>query len=211
MNDPKNAGEDVTGEDPNDDSNVLTEDAEPQTPESESAQELSTGEVIEGTEDELVADEAMTLADEVQLLHGKLAEREDALLRLKAESDNARKRSARDVDNARKFALEKFINELLPVRDSMELGVAACDSDGATLASVREGLEMTDKMFLSAVEKFGVVLVDPTGDAFNPDLHQAISMQPTPGVDAGQVVMVVQKGYTLNDRLVRPAMVIVSQ
>lgn len=145
-------------------------------------------------------------------LETALKETEENALRTLAEADNVRKRSQRDVDNARKFALERFVGELLPVKDSMELGVGACDVDGATLASVREGVILTDKMLGAALEKVGVTAIDPTGEVFNPELHQAVSMVPAAeGVAAGHVMTVIQRGYTLNERLVRPAMVIVAQ
>jgi molecular chaperone GrpE len=151
------------------------------------------------------------LAAQVATLTAQLAEREDAVLRIKAEADNMRKRAQRDIDNARKFALEPFVGELLPVKDSVELGIAACDSDSASLESVREGAMLTEKMLSAALEKFGVVVVDPLGERFNPEQHQAVSMVPAEGVESGQVMTVIQKGYVLNDRLVRPAMVMVAQ
>ena len=183
-------------------------DANPENPEAEGgeASEAETPTDGAGGEENTV-DDATRIAD----LERKVADREDALLRLKAESDNARKRAQRDVESAHKFALERFVNELLPVRDSMLLGIAACESEGASLDSVKEGIELTDKSLVSALERFGVAVIDPEGEAFNPELHQAVSMQPAEGVGSGQVVMVIQKGYTLNERLVRPAMVIVSQ
>ena len=203
MTDPKTAQD---GEPSAADESV--DDANPENPEAEGveASEAETPTDGAGGEENTV-DDATRIAD----LERKVADREDALLRLKAESDNARKRAQRDVENAHKFALERFVNELLPVRDSMLLGIAACESEGASLESVKEGIELTDKSLVSALERFGVAVIDPEGEAFNPELHQAVSMQPAEGVGSGQVVMVIQKGYTLNERLVRPAMVIVSQ
>lgn len=148
---------------------------------------------------------------QIETLLARLAEREEALLRAKAEMDNARKRAERDVENAHRFGVERLVGELLPIKDSMELGVAACGNEGANLDSVREGVELTLRMLHSALEKFGVTEIEPTGEAFNPEFHQAMSMQEVEGVAAGRVVAVVQRGYLLNDRLVRPAMVIVSR
>ena len=203
MTDPKTAQD---GEQSAADESV--DDANPENPEAESVEASEAETPTEGAgAEENTVDDATRIAD----LERKVADREDALLRLKAESDNARKRAQRDVENAHKFALERFVNELLPVRDSMLLGIAACESEGATLESVKEGIELTDKSLVSALERFGVAVIDPEGEAFNPELHQAVSMQPAEGVGSGQVVMVIQKGYTLNERLVRPAMVIVSQ
>ena len=142
-------------------------------------------------------------------------ERADAhwneLLRARAELVNLQRRAERDVESAHKYALEKFVNELLPVIDSLELGLEAA-SQGADDAAgrLREGMELTLKMCLTAIGKFGVRQVDPQGERFDPALHQAMTMQPTPGVEPNHVVAVYQKGYTLNDRLVRPAMVVVS-
>ncbi|NKC13628.1 MAG: nucleotide exchange factor GrpE [Gammaproteobacteria bacterium] len=163
--------------------------------------------------DDVSAEEASTesLTALVAELQAAVAAKDDAVLRMKAELDNTRKRVTRDVEKAHKYALERFVNELLPVKDSLELGITACDNESADLASVREGIELTDKMFAAAVEKFGVAVVDPEGETFNPQFHQAVSMQAAEDGSTGQVIAVIQKGYLLNDRLVRPAMVIVSQ
>lgn len=132
------------------------------------------------------------------------------LLRVQADAENSRRRAERDVENAHKYALEKFVNELLPVKDSLELGEAAARAEGADLAKVREGLELTQKMLAAAVAKFGVVEVSPLGEKFSPERHQAMSMQDLPDAAPNTVVAVYQKGYLLNDRLVRPAMVVVA-
>ena len=148
-----------------------------------------------------------------QMLEQALAKAEEhwnQVLRVQAESENSRRRAERDVENAHKYALEKFVNELLPVKDSLELGEAAARADGADLAKVREGLELTAKMLASAVGKFGVVEVNPLGQKFNPELHQAMSMQELPDSAPNTVVAVYQKGYLLNERLIRPAMVVVA-
>jgi len=135
----------------------------------------------------------------------------DEFLRARAELDNLRKRSARDVEHAHKYGLERFMNELLPVKDSIELGLNAADDSVADAAKLREGLELTLKLFEAASEKFGLEEVNPEGQSFDPEYHQAMSMQESPDVPAGTVVTVVQKGYVLNDRLLRPAMVIVAK
>ncbi len=134
-----------------------------------------------------------------------------ALLRAKAEIDNLRKRSRRDVENAHKFGLEKFVAEVLPVLDSMELGLSAASEEGVDTEKVREGLELTLRMLQAAVDKFGVSEVNPEGEKFDPERHQAMTMQETDAVEPGTVVSVIQKGYVLNDRLVRPALVIVAK
>lgn len=134
------------------------------------------------------------------------------LLRARAELANLQRRAERDVEHAHKYGLEKFVSELLPVIDSLELGLSAAEAVGAGAQDkLREGVELTLKMLVGAVTKFGVQVVDPRGERFDPALHQAMAMQPaSPGGEAGQVLAVYQKGYLLNDRLVRPAMVVVS-
>ena len=135
----------------------------------------------------------------------------ETVLRTQAEMDNLRKRVQRDVENAHKYGLERFLEELLPIRDSMELGLVATHEEGAKLEQVREGVELTLKMLTSAMEKFGVEVVDPIEGAFDPEFHQAMSMQEVPGVASGTVTMVMQKGFVLNGRLVRPALVMVAK
>ncbi len=152
--------------------------------------------------------------DELQLLledaRAKADQHWEQLLRLQAELENTHRRSKRDIENAHKFGLEKFAAELLPVKDSLELGLsAAADSDSDE--KLREGTELTLKMFTTVLEKFGIKEVDPTGESFNPDLHQAMTMQESAEHKSNVVIAVMQKGYTLNDRLIRPAMVVVSK
>ena len=147
---------------------------------------------------------------EVEELKAKLAEKEEEVLRIAAEMQNVRHRAERDVESARKFALERFVEGLLPVVDSLELGIEATEKDNATLEKIKEGDEMTLKMLIQTLEKFGVKPVHPIGERFNPEHHQAISMQPHDG-EPDHVVDVMQKGYLLKDRVVRPAMVVVSK
>ena len=134
----------------------------------------------------------------------------DKAMRAHAEMENLRKRTARDIENAHKYALDKFIAELLPVLDSMELGLAAADTAG-NVDSLREGIDLTLKKFQDVLEKFGIAIIDPQGEKFDPDRHEAVSMQELEGAESGTVVSVMQKGYELNGRLVRPAMVIVAK
>lgn len=134
----------------------------------------------------------------------------DQLVRVRAEMENIRRRSERDLANAHKFALEKFAQELLPVIDSMEMGVAAAQDENADVSKLREGTEMTLKMFEIAIEKFGIKGVHPHGEAFNPEHHQAMTMIDSPEHEPNTIIDVMQKGYLLNERLVRPAMVVVS-
>ena len=146
--------------------------------------------------------------DELAAATAKAEENWDRYLRAVAELDNVRKRAARDVEKAHKFALEGFGKELLAVRDTLEMGLAA--AEGASVESLIEGKNATLKLLTSTMQRFGIEEVDPAGEPFDPELHEAISMQPSDDVEPGSVVTVVQKGYTLNGRLLRPAMVIVA-
>jgi molecular chaperone GrpE len=162
---------------------------------------------IEPENIEVTEDPAALLED----ARNKADEHWNELLRAKAEMENLRRRQARDLENAHKHALDKFVNELLPVCDSMELGLNAAQSEEASLETVRDGLEMTLKMFMTSIAKFGLEPVNPENETFNPELHQAMAMQAVEGVEANQVLTVAQKGYQFNGRLLRPAMVVVSQ
>lgn len=140
-------------------------------------------------------------------LQAKADENWERYLRASAEIENVRKRAGRDVENAHKFALERFGKELLGVKDTLEMGLAA---DSASVESLLEGSNATLKLLANTLERFGIIEVDPAGEPFDPEYHEAISMQPSDDVEPGSVVSVVQKGYTLNGRLLRPAMVIVA-
>lgn len=135
----------------------------------------------------------------------------DRLMRLQAEMENQRKRAQRDVGNARKFALDNIAQDLLPVKDSLELGLQAAAGEEANLESLREGSELTLKMLAQVLEKNAIVEINPEGEKFDPEFHQAMSMQSVEGVAPNTVTAVMQKGYTLNDRLIRPALVMVSR
>ncbi|NDJ56715.1 nucleotide exchange factor GrpE [Enterobacteriaceae bacterium 4M9] len=147
---------------------------------------------------------------EVQLAEVQERER-DALLRAKAEMDNLRRRTEQDVEKAHKFALEKFVNELLPVLDSLDRALEVADKDGAGMAAMIEGIELTRKSMLDVVRKFGVEVVGDINVPFNPDVHQAIAMVESDEVSPNHVLMVMQKGYTLNGRTIRAAMVSVAK
>lgn len=172
---------------------------------------------VEATEAESAAIDTENEEVTVESLTAKLAEAEakaeenwDQLVRSRAEMDNIRRRTERDLSNAHKYALEKFAQELLPVIDSMEMGVAAAQDENADVSKLREGTEMTLKMFETAIEKFGIQGVHPHGEAFNPEHHQAMTMIDSAEHEPNTVIDVMQKGYLLNERLVRPAMVVVS-
>lgn len=174
--------------------------AEPETAEVTGKQEVS----------QEVKDESTELQERLEQAQREAAHNWNQYLQLRAELDNVRKRAERELQNAHKYALDKFVAELLPVKDSLEMGLAAAN-ETADIAKLREGTELTLKMLTAAVAKFGVSEIDPKGEKFNPELHEAISMQPSTEVAPNTVLHVIQKGYQLHDRLVRPAMVIVAQ
>ncbi|WP_299011048.1 nucleotide exchange factor GrpE [uncultured Shewanella sp.] len=151
------------------------------------------------------------LEQALKAAEAKVNEQKDSVVRAAAEVDNIRRRAAMDVEKARKFALEKFANELLPVLDNLERALEGTDAEAEATKAIYEGVELTLKGFVGAVDKFGLKQVSPQGEAFNPDLHQAIGMQPSSEFAANTVMAVMQKGYVLNERLLRPAMVMVSQ
>jgi molecular chaperone GrpE len=157
------------------------------------------------------AEPEQDLAAQLAAAQAKADENWNELLRAKADMENLRRRQTRDLENAHKHALDKFVAELMPICDSLELGLNASKTDQATLDTVREGMEMTLKMLLGNIGKLGLEQISPEGEAFNPELHQAVSMQPAEGVESNQVINVMQKGYSFNGRVIRPAMVVVSQ
>ncbi len=141
----------------------------------------------------------------------KVDEQFDQLLRTKAEVENLRRRHERELENAHKFALDRFVQDLFPVVDSMELGLAASSDEGVDVARLREGGELTLKQLLGVLDKFGITPLDPLKEKFNPERHQAMTTQESSEVEPNTVLAVIQKGYLLNDRLVRPALVMVSR
>ncbi|BBI70438.2 protein GrpE [Vreelandella aquamarina] len=153
--------------------------------------------------------EADVLAAQVEELEQSLAEAKDQALRAAAEAQNVRRRAEQEAEKARKFALEKFVKELLPVVDSLEKALESMQDDASE--AHREGVSMTLKMQLDVLSKFGVESIEPQGEPFDPQVHEAMAMVPNPELDPNTVMDVMQKGYLLNGRLVRPAMVVVSQ
>jgi len=150
-------------------------------------------------------------AAQLEQLRQQLAAAEDRALRVQAEAQNMIRRAERDVENARKFALERFAGSLLPVLDNLERALAAMGEPTEATRALGEGVQLTLKSFLDVLQKFDVQSVDPTGQSFNPELHQAMAMIEQPAVVPNSVVQVMQKGYTLNGRLLRPAMVVVAK
>jgi molecular chaperone GrpE len=135
----------------------------------------------------------------------------DQIMRLKAEIENNQKRAARDIENAHKYVLRNFAESLLPIVDSMEMGQQVAKAENATLETIVEGAQMTMDMFIQVLEKHGLQQLDPVGEKFDPEQHQAISMIEADDAESNTVVSVMQKGFLLNDRLVRPAMVVVAK
>lgn len=186
------------------------------TPEHEAEERLEEGELENLIQDEgdtidTVVDnpEAEMLAAKVESLEKSLAEARDQALRASAEAQNVRRRAEQEAEKARKFALEKFVKELLPVIDSLEKALESMQEEASE--AHREGVAMTLKMQRDVLAKFGVEEVEPQGEPFDPQLHEAMAMVPNPEMDPNTVMDVMQKGYLLNGRLVRPAMVVVSQ
>jgi molecular chaperone GrpE len=149
----------------------------------------------------------LSLEDKLESAEKKAEDNWDKYLRSVAEIENVRKRASRDVENARKFALENFSRELLSVSDSLELAVNSEDLDADSL---RSGNEATLQLMISTMGQFGFEVIDPHGEPFDAEYHEAISMQPSDQVEPGSVITVFQKGYTLNKRLLRPARVVVA-
>lgn len=166
-----------------------------------------TGATDEALE-EVATEDLLPLLEDAR---AKADEHWNLVVRVKADMDNARRRSKLDVENAHKFALEKFAQELLPVTDSLEMGLAAIYDDSDAAVRLKEGTQLTLKMLVSALEKFGIESINPLGEAFDPDKHQAMSMQESAEHKPNTVIAVMQKGYELNGRLLRPAMVVVSK
>jgi len=135
----------------------------------------------------------------------------DQIMRLKAEIKNNQKRNAKDIENAHKYVLRNFAESLLPIVDSMEMGQKVAETDNASLKTIVEGAQLTMDMFIQVLEKHGLQQIDPVGEKFDPEQHQAISMIEAEDAESNTVVSVMQKGFILNDRLVRPAMVVVAK
>lgn len=156
-------------------------------------------------------DEIEQLREQLAAAEARAKENWERVLRTEAEKENARKRAERDAESARKRAVENFASELLAVRDSLELGLEAARQDDADLDKLIEGTELTERMLAQLMEKYSIEEINPLGEKFNPDLHQAMSMQKVEGQETNTVVSVMQKGYRLHDRLLRPALVMVAK
>ncbi|WP_439844676.1 nucleotide exchange factor GrpE [Aeromonas veronii] len=162
---------------------------------------------------EVTAEQARIAELEAQLETAiqKAAEERERALRTAAEMENLRRRTELDVEKAHKFALEKFANELLPVLDNLERAIELADKENEALKPMIEGVELTLKSMQSGVAKFGLVALDPINQPFDPNAHQAMSMVPSADVAPNTVIAVMQKGYDLNGRVIRPAMVMLAK
>jgi len=152
-----------------------------------------------------------SLQDALEEATAQAAENWDKFVRAQAELDNIAKRNRRELENAHKFAIEKFVGEMLPVWDSLEMGLDHADGDDIDSEKLKEGHELTLRMLSQLMKKFNVVSINPQGEAFNPEQHEAMTMQPSDDVAPDHILAVIQKGYLLNDRLIRPARVIVAK
>ncbi|HAS6176048.1 TPA: nucleotide exchange factor GrpE [Vibrio vulnificus] len=150
--------------------------------------------------------EAALLASEA-----RVKEQQDSVLRAKAEVENMRRRTEQEIDKARKYALNRFTEELLPVIDNLERAIQAADAESEAVKPLLEGVELTHKTFVDVVSKFGLKEINPEGQPFNPEWHQAMSIQESPDHESNTVMFVMQKGYELNGRVIRPAMVMVAK
>ena len=174
---------------------------QPDRPDTESDEENIDAE-------QAAAETPVDAAPTLESLQAKADENWDRYLRAMAEADNIRKRASRDIEHAHKFALENFSKDLLAVKDSLEMGLAAADT--ADAESLLAGSEATLKLLAGSLERFGISEIDPEGEPFDPERHEAMTMQPSAEVEPGSVLTVIQKGYVLNGRLFRPARVIVA-
>jgi molecular chaperone GrpE len=176
--------------------------------EHQNAENAINEEFVELTEDQ---QRIIELEAAVTVAETKLLEQKDSVMRAIANADNARKRAQGEIDKARKFALEKFAGELLPVADNLERALQVANPEDEAIKPIVDGVEMTLKSFFSTIEKFGMTVIDPQGQPFNPEQHQAMSMQENAELPPNTVMAVMQKGYEINGRLLRPAMVLVTR
>ncbi len=170
----------------------------------------SGDESVEAPVEDVVEDELLQMEQALIKAEEELVTHRDAMLRMQAEMDNLRKRLIRDLEKSRKFALERIMKDILQVRDSLELGLET-DSGSATAEQLREGQALTFKMLDKVLKDHDLELIDPAGKAFDPELHQAMTVLPSEEFEDNSVMEVLQKGFKLHDRLIRPAMVVVSR
>ncbi len=198
----------------------LKQDAVEQEPEAQQAEPEGDVEAVGSDadidwneEDENDVTESQLAQLEAALLQSesRVKEQQESVLRAKAEVENMRRRSEQEIDKARKYALNRFAEELLPVIDNLERAIQAADVENEAVKPLLEGVELTHKTFIDTVAKFGLKEINPEGEKFNPELHQAMSIQESEEHEPNSVIFVMQKGYELNGRVVRPAMVMVAK
>ncbi len=170
-----------------------------------------TSESVQTKETNSDENELNAIEIELESTKSKADKNWDLYLRANADLENARRRAQQDVEKARKYGLEKLIEDLLPIKDSVEMGLAATHTDNASIEKLQEGSELILKMFSDTMEKHGIETIDPIGKRFDPEQHQAMSLQESKDDKPNTVITVMQKGYSLNGRLIRPAMVIVAK
>ncbi|MEZ8776397.1 nucleotide exchange factor GrpE [Vibrio splendidus] len=191
----------------NEENKVTEEELDQIIAEAEKVEEAELNEDAADEQESKIAQlEAALLSSE-----SKVKEQQDSVLRAKAEVENMRRRTEQEVDKVRKYALNKFAEGLLPVIDNLERAVQAADAENEAVKPILEGVELTHKTFVDTVAKFGLTEINPEGEAFNPEFHQAMSIQESPDHESNTVMFVMQKGYELNGRVIRPAMVMVAK
>jgi molecular chaperone GrpE len=199
---------------------IVTNEHKPDTENQAQEQDLNTEEVAaeieqdtpyELDEENGQIDIETLVGDEVEQLKAQLAEAKDQVIRAAADSQNTRRRAEKDVEGARRYALEKFSADLLPVVDNLERALASVAGDDDALKPIVEGVELTLKSFIDVLAKYKVEQINPEGEPFDPQLHQAVGMVPNPDVEPNSVLHVAQKGYSLNGRVIRAAMVMVAK
>ncbi len=184
---------------------------EPETPSIEESNVKEVPEISEEISVEGLTKQLIDMEQQATEAQKKVDEYWDTILRKQAEHDNLQKRMARDLENSRKYALEKFATEILAIKDSMELGLEATTKPETDLGTINEGMALTLKMLADSLTKFNIIEIDPSNEKFDPQWHEAMTIQPSAEVDDGTVLHVHQKGYKLQERLLRPARVIVSK
>jgi len=194
--------------DQNPDQDQVENEASPEL----ATQDASVADAQDAPEGEQPADEMSLLQEQLEAAEAAAGMARDELLRVQAEMQNLRRRTEQDIEKAHKFGQEKFSTELLAVMDNLERSAAAAEaSEDEAVQAIKEGVELTLKGFMDCFKRFNIEAVDPLGEPFDPQLHQAMSIQESPDAEPNSVIAVMQKGYTLHGRVIRPAMVMVSK
>ena len=194
--------------DQNPDQDQVENEASPEL----ATEDASVADAQDAPEGEQPADEMNRLQEQLEAAEAAAGMARDELLRVQAEMQNLRRRTEQDIEKAHKFGQEKFSTELLAVMDNLERSAAAAEaSEDEAVQAIKEGVELTLKGFMDCFKRFNIEAVDPLGEPFDPQLHQAMSIQESPDAEPNSVIAVMQKGYTLHGRVIRPAMVMVSK